>query len=304
MGKLLTALEKAGALFPTVKRGLIDPVTFDTLADYRQVVREDTNEVLGVVGSQFTVIDHLTAFEGVDAALPDLEAKLGPASVRAQVYRKRKRGTRNLLTGTVADVLIEFRNQPHGKQRLYPTLHLQHGIAGEASLSASAGIYRLICSNGMIVGERCLTRKLRHTLNMRRKLEGLEAVLVQAMERLASENRTLEEAQAIPVRDEDATRAFRFLLTGKAEKGEREVRNLDTLAESYLFAPGADPGNVNGLIQAATHYATYHAGRGTNTLNESVSTTANRIRRRAYALAHEAAANGGSLAGALLEIGA
>lgn len=287
MGKILEALDVAGALFPVDKVGLVLSHNFNSLDEYRAVVRTDTGEALGVVGSEFGLISHRKAFSGLDEALPQLEAKLGEATVVAETYRRKKRGTGGIYTGAIADLRIEFRSSLI-EEGLFPTLHLTHGIAGEASLTAQAGVFRLVCSNGMIAGDRELVKRLRHTASIRYKLEGLEALALRAVERSAAVAGLIRAASTVPLKYEDEDKAVRYLLTGSTEEKDRKPRGYDEARDLLWTAPGADGTSANGILQLGTYLATNVYGRGNNPLHESMSTGADRLRQRANLLAKRA----------------
>jgi len=300
--KIMQALDRVGALFPVEKQGLTNSVTFRHLHNYCEVVRTDTNEGLGVVGSEFGLISHRQAFEDVDGALPALEQVYGPATVEAEVYKKKRRGKGNTTEGAVVSVKAEFMEWQgevsERGQRLYPTIHVAHGIAGDKGLEVSAGIYRLICSNGMIIGERTMRRTLRHTQNIRHKLEGLSASVVRALDETGKVRELMAQGQAIALTHTFAEEALRYVLAGRFDRGTREARNYEGILSAYYDAPGADPGNLNGVLQAATYYATHEYGRGTNPLSSETSTPANAVRQRARRLI-EVATNEGGIVGAM-----
>lgn len=297
MNKVYEALSLAGALFPVEKRTPIDPVTFEPVPDFAQVVRTDTNVTLNYVGRDFGLISHEQAFSGVAEMLPELENRFGTARLRAETYVRSKRGTRNLVDGSFVNLLIEFPDAARGPDRLFPSLRVKHGVAGEASLSAVAGVFREVCSNGLTIGDKKLVAKVRHTANARYKLERFEALVNNAVGEIDRLDRLMLDARRVTRGDYPTVEgAVRYLLTGANDPEGRKPRGFDDALNLFFTAPGADPSNANGYLQLGTYLATHEYGRGANPLDASGSAGADRIRARALNLTRGAAERNSVLA--------
>lgn len=224
-----------------------------------------------------------------------------------------KRGTKTLVEGTKLRVHVEFReSEAAGEESvfgraytLYPTFEVSHGIGGHGGLDVSAGLYLPVCSNGMIVGNKSLTCKMRHTPGMLYRLENLEAVVDRAVRLIGKEQQFHQQARAVSLAGtEETRRALYYVLTGKAElplPGARKVRGFDQLAHAHVFGDGADAGTAFGVLQAATHYATHDFGNDDRQLFNSVAPGALAIRSRARTLVSKAI-DLRSMTGALLAV--
>jgi phage/plasmid-like protein (TIGR03299 family) len=117
----------------------------------------------------------------------------------------------------------------------------------------------------------------------------------------AYENRMRELAK-VPVGLENAETFFASLLSKKsperlaaekelAEKaGEtvKKIRGLDSIMESYNFAPGAAPGTALGLVQAATHYVDHVRGKDNDTrITSALFGQGETLKTRAFEAAQE-----------------
>ena len=286
--KILTAAAMAGGLFDIRDEQVMLSSDMRLAPDHKAICRVDTGEVHGIVGSTFESLSHKQALSGIDSALPELEQKHGPATVKAELDWMRKRGTGNTIEGTNLRVHVEFRNSPASINGLFPTIDITHGLGGTGGLDVSAGVYRLICSNGMITGEKTMQRKMRHTPGIRYRIENVEALLVRAVNAMQGEAEFQQKASRVAVSTEETTKALFYALTGKTES-ERLPRGFSEIRQAYYYGDGANAGTGNGIWQAATNYATHQYGNNDGNdvrrdLFNSTSPGAHKIRQRARKL--------------------
>ena len=108
---------------------------------------KDDGEVLGVVRDQYKLVQHREAYEMGKEILPNAEAnKLS-------------------ITNRGANVIIYFK----GKEELiinndihFPYIGISNGLTGQRSLMFKFGFYRLVCSNGQMVGQTFFRMGWRH----------------------------------------------------------------------------------------------------------------------------------------------
>jgi len=296
-------MQEAGLLFGVQKTRLYLN-QYQPVPGYTAIQREDNGQVMGVVGSTFGALSHEQAMlRPLESILPTLEESLGEATVKAFSLHNKRRGLGGEVDGSKGMVEMRFHDAeeraegPRGTS-ICPNLTTTHGLAGNGSLLFVGGLFSTVCLNGMVVGRKDWSKAIRHTSEIRYKLEQAEHLVLKAMAGAKSLAASLDRAREKRV--DKTIESLRYILTGSPLKGKRECRSMNKIFDAYHNAPGADPGTCYGLIQAATYHATHTMGRQGGFSSESSAARA--VRNRAFALAK--LADNDSPARALLTLGA
>lgn len=123
--------------------------------DKRAIVRGDTDEVIGLVGSTYKTLTHADALEPILEALDKTGAK-----VRKQV-RLTQNGARMYARLFMEDMEHRFGDN----ERLWPGFTVTNSLDGTRKHNAEMTLMRLVCTNGMRVPTAVASFSSRHTTN-------------------------------------------------------------------------------------------------------------------------------------------
>lgn len=124
-------------------------------------VRTDTKKPLGVVGTIYEVVDDEKLYEYMSAVLNKLKFKFNIIQ-----HHEIKGGCR-----TIAEFeLPEITTQSDKDDTLTMRLHVINSFDCTTKAKITAGMWRMICSNGMVVGKKDITIGYRHLLGVNEKI--------------------------------------------------------------------------------------------------------------------------------------
>jgi len=148
----------AGLFFPVECRPLTE-LTGLPDRDLQAIVRKDTNTVLAVHGQRYTLIKNADVYDRVDSAIRSSEAldTSGMRIVDSVAYE----GGRSIRSYIFPEHKISI-----GRGRRDVTnlrLNVINSYDGSTNLRINMGGYRVVCANGMVVGDDVSNYVARHT---------------------------------------------------------------------------------------------------------------------------------------------
>ncbi len=134
------------------------------------VRRQPDNHVLGVVSGEYKLVQHIEAYDMAKKVLTDAEPhKVGVGAGGANVtfYFKGRQE-------------VNINSDVH-----FPYIGVTNGITGQRTLGFKFGFFRLVCSNGQMVGHTLLQLSWKHfksSLDLNQVRKGIEAEQVRIRE--------------------------------------------------------------------------------------------------------------------------
>lgn len=132
-----------------------------TPIDRKSIVRVDTGDILGTVGSEYQVIHHSDRIAQVrdvvselDSQFEEKHAVLHGGSRIISVFR---------CSGLEAEIKNPLLNRRDVMDVLHPTITTWHTYDGSRSQLFHVGAERLVCSNGLMAGTRHSMQRHKHT---------------------------------------------------------------------------------------------------------------------------------------------
>lgn len=116
----------------------------------KAVMREDTGGVLGVVSDNYALLPHADVVEGFRKVLGNSEYQ--------EKIQVTKGGARLFYTVKIPSVQVEVRPGDFVSLQIIA----QNSYDGSNNFSVMFGAFRLVCSNGMIIGKRFVNLRARH----------------------------------------------------------------------------------------------------------------------------------------------
>ena len=129
----------------------ISDVKLDT--GHKFIVREDTNEVLSCMTDEYKLVDNKTIYETAKPIMDDVNATL----TEVQTFSG---GSKTSWKWTLKDVIVDLGNG----DLLNPEITLRNSYNGQWGLHILAGAFRLLCSNGMIIGVIISRKNYKHSV--------------------------------------------------------------------------------------------------------------------------------------------
>ena len=120
---------------------------------YKFIVREDTGQVISCMTDEYKLIKNE---EVLDKAIPIIESR-GGVLVEEKTFGN---GARTSWKWKFPDVEVDVGDG----DLLNPTATITNSYDGSSEASAIAGAFRLICSNGMVIGFILGKNSLRHSI--------------------------------------------------------------------------------------------------------------------------------------------
>jgi len=131
---------------PIQYEGLVNP------EDYKFIVNTKTSEVISCMTKDYRLVSNQ---EVIEKSLPHIE-KRGGTLTECKMFGN---GARTSWTFQFKDHPVTIQNDI-----LYPQLNIRNSYDGSAMVTVLGGVYRLVCSNGAIIGKIFESHSERHTV--------------------------------------------------------------------------------------------------------------------------------------------
>ena len=144
------------SLFPVMEVPAIGIPTMDNKeiddTGYKFIVREDNNHVLSCVTNEYKLV---TNQEVMDKALPIIEKNHGTIDE-----------VKTFAQGSRTNWVFKFRKNPitiEG-EKLFPQLNIRNSYDASTQVDVLGGAFRLVCSNGLVIGRILGHKSARHSI--------------------------------------------------------------------------------------------------------------------------------------------
>ena len=139
---------------------IFDDGNFAKSNNYQAVVRTDTNEVLGIHGKGYNLLSNAEAFDAFDEALHESQLDLSGMTVKNEIANY---GAKSFRTYTFPAHTVQVGRIDDETQL---KLQIINSYDGSTSFSSRVGGFRLLCSNGMVIGKTFMHASIRHTKSL------------------------------------------------------------------------------------------------------------------------------------------
>ena len=204
---------------------------------YKFIVREDTNEILSCMTDEYRLISNESI---VNTATPILE-KEGAKLREASIYSD---GKRTVWRWTFPQTKVDI----GGKDFVNPELCIVNSYDGSAEIQVRSGAYRLVCSNGLVIGMVLSRTRNKHSVwnqNIDKLEETIHSTILATKETLVNSLPLLKETN---IRKAHIKKVIEMLPSYA----------MDTLVQ-YLIAN--NPRTYWDLLNALTYISTHHMQR-------------------------------------------
>ena len=251
--------------------------------DAKAVVREDTENVLGIVGGRYVPIQNSEVFSFLDTFVDGNEVQYGKA--------------RQYKGGRVISVDLSLERKDRHTIRLGDDVETLIRVItshdGSEKLQARLIVNRLVCSNGMVRPNTCFAFSVKHTENARVVLDSGRDLL-QVVRTFGTEMAEVARRMNLTIMSPAANREYVKRVLGIEKANEEDMSTkTDNKLEAILALGVRGKGN-NGrslwdTYNGVTEYADHHIHvRGENDrLTSSVLGSGLRLKERAYTVAQE-----------------
>jgi hypothetical protein len=140
---------------------IFDDGNFAKSNNYQAVVRTDTNEVLGIHGKGYNLLSNAEAFDAFDNALYESQLDLSGIIVKNEIANF---GAKSFRTYTFPSHTVQVGRSIEDETQL--KLQIINSYDGSTGFSSRVGGFRLLCSNGMVVGNSLMYKSIRHTKSL------------------------------------------------------------------------------------------------------------------------------------------
>ena len=120
---------------------------------HKFIVRKDNGDILSCVTNTYKIVTNSSI---IDAAQPVLKES-GAVLTEAESFSN---GARSTWTWKIPDIKVKVDK----KDYLNPTITLKNSYDGSVQLHILAGAFRLICSNGLVVGTTISNKMNKHSI--------------------------------------------------------------------------------------------------------------------------------------------
>ena len=144
-----------------------------TQSGYKFIVRKDNDEVISCVTDKYKLI---TNKEVMDIALPILKDK-GGSLMESRVFNN----ARTMWKFRFRDTKVEIDKGDF----VNPEVIIRNSYDGSSEVQAMGGAYRLVCSNGMIVGYTINKKSARHVVwNEGHNIDGIVTNIIHSVKEI------------------------------------------------------------------------------------------------------------------------
>lgn len=196
------------------------------IANKFATVRTDNNQVLGIVGNQYEVVQNIEGFEFIDDCLGD-----GIEFVKAGTYNK---GERVFIAAKAPSVEI-------CGDEVIPYILFTNSHDGSGTVKAIFTPMRLVCSNGLMLPARghesgIITIKIPHTKNVKERLMIAKEVVTKNNIYIEALKQEANELLQTPFTAEQFQLLSAELAGIKGEADEKVTRGQNSLVEDLQLA--------------------------------------------------------------------
>jgi phage/plasmid-like protein (TIGR03299 family) len=247
------AIELAGLDYQVIKTPMLAKVRGAgkvVVPDHFATVRKDTNEVLGVVGRRYEIIQNQDAFVFFDAIVGQGQAIFETAGALGngnKTFITAKMPSYVRITGT--DDITE----------MYVVLTNTHDGSGSV-IAAVTGI-RIVCENTMRIALKNTVNKvaIRHTTNAERNLAQAHKLLGISNDYITKMNEAFNSLALKKITDAKAKQLIENLFYSEKNDSTRIKNIRESVLESYYSGIGQEKvvGTAFGLLNGITHYTSH-----------------------------------------------
>jgi hypothetical protein len=178
--------------------------------DHKAIVSPRKGKLFSIVSKDYRLIRHEEATEAVEGVLND-SGGLGSYEVRTDFYNE---GGRMRRTYRFPDVSVEI--EPH--DHINPELHLFNSYDKTWPFIVLLGAFRMVCTNGLVVGEEFLHLRKRHVFTLDQA--NLKEEISTALSRFSSQAVTWREWAEGPMTAEVYAKVMNEMQLGVKAKEE------------------------------------------------------------------------------------
>jgi hypothetical protein len=120
---------------------------------YKFIVRDDTGAILSCMTDEYRLVDNTTIYETAKPIMKDIGAVLN----EIQTFSG---GAKTSWRWTLKDVKVDLGDG----DMLNPEITIKNSYNGQWGLHILAGAFRLVCSNGMIIGVVISRKNYKHSI--------------------------------------------------------------------------------------------------------------------------------------------
>ena len=120
---------------------------------HKFIIREDTGDVISCVTDKYKMVTNQQVIDAAKPVIKDIGAVLTEEKTFAN-------GARSNWTWKVPDIKVKIDN----KDYVNPTLTLRNSYDGSVQLHILAGAFRLVCSNGLVIGTTISNKVNKHSI--------------------------------------------------------------------------------------------------------------------------------------------
>ena len=135
----MIAVKKESSLFP-VKEDIIYTKNGDE-SGYKFIMREDTDDILSCMTKEYKLVSNSEVWEAANPILSEMGAVLTEENIFSN-------GARTSWTWKIPDVKVKITRG----DELNPQITIRNSYDGSFQLGILSGAFRLLCSNGLILG--------------------------------------------------------------------------------------------------------------------------------------------------------
>lgn len=125
---------------------------------YKAIVNPDTGHVYDIVSEKYKLVKHEEVLDNIESILAK-EDKMGPYHKEVKVYQN---GARIRAKYTFYEKSVRINNSPTRNDIVNPTLEAFNSYDRSVKHIVMLGAFRLICTNGMVVGIEFMQFRKRH----------------------------------------------------------------------------------------------------------------------------------------------
>lgn len=304
------ALRNAGLDFQVEAQTLRYGPNGNPVENQRAIVRTDTDELLGIVGSKHALVPYSATAEALDAS--DSEGVRLTDFVTPEAPITFKRGAQLVFRAEVKGGRTAIRSPRTGRDEVAMHINATTSVDGSLGYRLLPSGHRVVCQNtlALAIMRDVWGFRTRHTASAKATFQGFVDRVRESLKRFAARTEAwqamadtrisegqfadyvqqvftvdslLEQAQ--PLAKVEAFSLEDVLSETEARAGKPD-KLLEAMLDAYESAPGAEPGTAWGAYQAVSYHLTHTAGRSTENRAHSLLLGANAQRlERAESLA-------------------
>ena len=265
------ALDASNLNFIAETSEIMSPTHGVFAPDHRMIIRADSNDVLGVVGQKYTPIQNSLAMSFMDTI------------VKREGFHYSSAVSKDNGAVSIITAQSERSEAIRVGDEVAREIKLVNGFNGKVGFGVEFSMLRLVCTNGMVSGERESVIRFKHTIHVHNRMETALRVFDESV---SFHEEFIRMSKLLAQKAADKTMVEKFL-NGLYSDAKQNEKKKEIITDLFQRGQGNKGETLWDLYNGATEYVDHFHGVDENRTEFSTFGAGDKLKKKAWNLAME-----------------